>query len=89
MISGNVSYVCPAFHGYFGIPADEGVNCHSSAFTKAAGTILAHQRAVATAKGMAQVAWQVLSKDNISESVWEAFDADIATARRNAERELS
>lgn len=62
--AGNVSYVCPSFHGMFGIPSAEGAYNHTPGFTAAAGTDRAHDLGIVTAKGMA-----VLADDKVAAAV--------------------
>ncbi|KAB8277162.1 hypothetical protein BDV30DRAFT_234963 [Aspergillus minisclerotigenes] len=73
---GNVTYVCPGFHGGFAVPADPGAFNHTPSFTKAAGTSKAYELALNTAKGMAVVGWNVLSDDSLAESVRNDFEED-------------
>ncbi|BAE65745.1 unnamed protein product [Aspergillus oryzae RIB40] len=73
---GNVTYVCPGFHGGFAVPADPGAFNHTPSFTKAAGTSKAYELALNTAKGMAVVGWNVLSDDSLAEGVRNDFEED-------------
>ncbi|KAE8313103.1 hypothetical protein BDV41DRAFT_588422 [Aspergillus transmontanensis] len=73
---GNVTYVCPGFHGGFAVPADPGAFNHTPSFTKAAGTSKAYELALNTAKGMAVVGWNVLSDDSLAERVRNDFEED-------------
>ncbi|KAE8330326.1 hypothetical protein BDV39DRAFT_202129 [Aspergillus sergii] len=73
---GNVTYVCPGFHGGFAVPADPGAFNHTPSFTKAAGTSKAYELAINTAKGMAVVGWNVLSDDSLAERVRNDFEED-------------
>ncbi|KAB8241780.1 hypothetical protein BDV35DRAFT_400737 [Aspergillus flavus] len=73
---GNVTYVCPGFHGGFAVPADPGAFNHTPSFTKAAGTSKAYELAINTAKGMAVVGWNVLSDDSLAERVRIDFEED-------------
>ncbi|KAE8340492.1 hypothetical protein BDV24DRAFT_151856 [Aspergillus arachidicola] len=73
---GNVTYVCPGFHGGFAVPADPGAFNHTPSFTKAAGTSEAYELAINTAKGMAVVGWNVLSDDSLAERVRNDFEED-------------
>ncbi|KAL4787102.1 hypothetical protein BJX76DRAFT_345779 [Aspergillus varians] len=79
---GNVSYVCPGFHGYFGIPTEEGANNHTAGFTKWAGMPKAHDMAIKSAKGIAIVGWRILESEEISRAIWKNFAEDEATGRR-------
>ena len=73
-ISGNVTYECPGFHGWYGI-SDTAFN-HTPQFTKAAATKEAHEITIVTAKAMAIVGWKVLTDDEIAESVRKDFEED-------------
>ena len=63
---GNVSYVVPAFHGAFGIPAPKDAMPHQPRFAEASGTDAAHDVAVSCAKGMALLGWRVLTDDGVA-----------------------
>lgn len=74
--TGNVSYICPSFHGIFGIPATEGAYNHTPGFTAAAGTDRAHDLAIVTAKGMAIAGWKILTDDTVAAAVRQDFEDD-------------
>lgn len=78
MSLGNVSYVCPGFHGFFGIPTGEGEYNHSPGFTKAAGTPRAHELTITSAKGIAIAGWRILESDEVARAVRRDFEEDIA-----------
>ncbi|OBT75128.1 hypothetical protein VF21_05475 [Pseudogymnoascus sp. 05NY08] len=73
---GNVCYVCPAFQGYVGIPADPGSYNRTAGFTAAAGAEIAHKLCLEPAKGMAIVGWQILSDESVATQVWKDFEED-------------
>ncbi|OXV10205.1 hypothetical protein Egran_02035 [Elaphomyces granulatus] len=73
---GNVSYVVPGLHQFFGIPSPDDVGGHHPAFAKAAGTSEAYESAVRAGKGMAMVAWDVLTDDGIMKAVIDDFEMD-------------
>ncbi|KAE8141245.1 hypothetical protein BDV38DRAFT_268523 [Aspergillus pseudotamarii] len=73
---GNVTYVCPGFHGGFAVPADPGAFNHTPSFTKAAGTSKAYELAIRTAKGMALVGWDVLYDDSVADRIRNDFEED-------------
>ncbi|KAH8680746.1 hypothetical protein BX600DRAFT_519920 [Xylariales sp. PMI_506] len=81
---GNVSYVCPGFHGFFGIPTAEGEGNHTAGFTKWAGTPVAHERTIVCSKGIAIAGWRILESEDVAKRVWEDFDKDDATEKRTA-----
>ena len=80
--TGNVSYVCPSFHGFFGIPTEEGAYNHTPGFTKFAGTQKAHDLTIVVAKAMAIAGWKVLENETAAAQVWQDFEEDEATRRR-------
>ncbi|KIX07451.1 uncharacterized protein Z518_02104 [Rhinocladiella mackenziei CBS 650.93] len=73
---GNVSYVCPSFHGTFHIETPPGVALHSAEFAAAARTQQNHEIMIEVAKGMAVTAWKVLSDDAIATRMKEDFEQD-------------
>ncbi|KAL2131366.1 hypothetical protein VTI74DRAFT_5177 [Chaetomium olivicolor] len=77
---GDVCYVCPGFHGVFGIPTKEGEANHTKGFAAAAGTEEAFQEAVQCGRGMALVAWKVLTDDAFAESVKTEWEEDMKLA---------
>ena len=74
--TGNVSYICPSFHGIFGIPVTEGAYNHTPGFTAAAGTDRAYDLAIVTAKGMAMTGWKILTDDGVAAAVRQDFEDD-------------
>lgn len=75
-----MSYECPGFHGYCGIPAAPGANNHTPSFTAAASTQKAHELAMATSKGIAIVGWKVLTEDRLAAEMRRDFEEDMASA---------
>ncbi|KAF8249128.1 amidohydrolase [Wilcoxina mikolae CBS 423.85] len=71
---GNVSYVCPSIEPTFAIDAKDGVVNHNPGFTETAGTEDAFERAMACGKGMAAVAYEVLTDDSVAEKVRKEFE---------------
>jgi hypothetical protein len=74
---GNVTYVCPGFHGGFAIPTAPGAYNHTPGFTAAAGSDEAHVAGIITAKGMAVAGWRVLTSDEVARKVREDFEEDV------------
>jgi hypothetical protein len=79
---GNVSYVCPGFHGFYGIPTEEGAYNHSASFTKFAGKPEAHDMTIVAAKGIAIAGWKILEDELVAQKVWKDFDDGPETKRR-------
>jgi amidohydrolase len=77
---GDVCYECPGFHGVFGIDTKEGEANHTKGFTAAAGTQEAFERALECGRGMALVAWRVLSDDGFAERVQREWEEDMKLA---------
>jgi amidohydrolase len=77
---GDVTYACPGFHGAFGIASEEGHGNHTLKFAEAAGTEESFKAAVGWGKGMALVAWKVLSDDRFAEEVYEEWKEDMKEA---------
>jgi amidohydrolase len=77
---GDVCYECPGFHGVFGIDTKEGEANHTKGFTAAAGTQDAFERALECGRGMALVAWRVLSDDGFAERVQREWEEDMKLA---------
>ncbi|KAL4929914.1 M20 family metallopeptidase [Aspergillus undulatus] len=73
---GNVSYAVPALHAHIGIAVDDGSKNHTAAFAKAAGTAVAHERAVASGKAMAMTGWDILTDHAFYEQVKLDFEGD-------------
>ena len=78
---GNVSYVCPAFHGGFSIPTGKGEFNHTPGFTAAAATPEAFRATLEAAKGMAMVGLKILQDNEFAAKVRADFDEDCR--RRN------
>jgi hypothetical protein len=72
-----VSYVCPSFHGTFGIPVLSGEALHGPGFTRAANTPEAHQKAIQGAKGMAFTGWTILADDLMATQMRRDFEIDV------------
>lgn len=72
---GNVTYACPGFHTLFGIPAKASI--HTREFTDAAGTREAHERCLSVAAGMAAVAYDILTDDDVAARVQDDYDEDV------------
>lgn len=80
---GNVSYVCPGFHGFYGIPTAEGAYNHTPGFTEFAGKPEAHGLTIVAAKGMAIAGWRILESETVAKKVWQDFDDDEETERHS------
>lgn len=63
---GNVSYTVPSFHGSFVIPTPPDSVLHHPSFAAAAATGEAHNAAIKSAKGMAMLAWRVLTDETVA-----------------------
>ncbi|SPO05247.1 related to amidohydrolase AmhX [Cephalotrichum gorgonifer] len=77
---GNVTYECPGFHGAFGIDTPEGQGNHTKGFAAASGTDDSYKRGIECAKGMAAVAWKVLTDDSFAEQVQREWEDDMKKA---------
>jgi len=77
---GDVCYQCPGFHGVFGIDTKEGEANHTKGFTAAAGTAESFERALDCGRGMAAVAWKLLSDDAFAERVKTEWEEDMKLA---------
>jgi hypothetical protein len=58
----------------FCIPSEDGVGPHNAGFAKAAGTDVAHDKAIIVGKTMALVGFDILTKDDVYKNVkadWE------------------
>lgn len=77
---GNVTYVCPGFHGAFGIDTAKGQGNHTAGFADTAGLEKSLDRAVEWGKGMAIVGWRVLSEDVFAEQVRKDWEEDMKRA---------
>ena len=71
---GNVSHTVPSFHGCFSIPTEQGVSMHNPGFAAAAATEDAHEAAIRSAKAMAMLAWNVLTKDDVAAKAKQDFE---------------
>lgn len=78
---GDVTYVCPGFHGAFAIETEYGQGNHTPGFATAAGTEESYRRAIECAKGMAIVAWRVLTDDRFAEAVKNEWEDDMRMAK--------
>ncbi|KAJ4302036.1 hypothetical protein N0V88_002170 [Collariella sp. IMI 366227] len=77
---GDVCYECPGFHGVFGIPTKDGEANHTKGFAAAAGTEEAFKEAVQCGRGMAMVAWKVLTDDAYAAKVKSEWEEDMKLA---------
>ncbi|KAF9766556.1 hypothetical protein IL306_001019 [Fusarium sp. DS 682] len=73
---GNVSYAVPALHAIIGIPVEDEAKNHTAGFAKAAGTSVAHERAVLSGKAMAMTGWYILIDDAFYGEVKQDFEKD-------------
>ncbi|KAN0115536.1 aminobenzoyl-glutamate utilization protein B [Hyaloscypha variabilis] len=71
---GNVSHVCPSFHGVYAIPVKDNAVNHTPGFHDAAGTEEAHRLTILTSKGMAGVGLRLLIDEAFAKEVKEQFD---------------
>ena len=78
---GNVTYECPAFHGGYGINTAKGKGNHTAEFTEAAALESSLDQTLDWAKGMAAVAWRVLSDDAFAEEVKKDWEEDMERAK--------
>jgi len=74
---GNITYVVPSLHVFFGIPCPEGVTGHHPSFTAASGTEEAFASAVRCGKGLALTGWDCLVDAEVMKSVKEDFENDV------------
>jgi hypothetical protein len=74
--TGNVSHVCPSFHGCFALPVRPGETIHGAGFTRATGTQEAHDLAIGGTKGMAVVGWRFLLDEKVAKQVKDDFELD-------------
>lgn len=77
---GDVCYQCPGFHGAFGIETKRGEANHTKGFAAAAGTEDSFERAMECGKGMASVAWKVLTDDAFADQIKSDWEADMVRA---------
>ena len=73
---GNVSYVCPSFHGTFAIPVSDGAFNHTPGFTACAGTDEAYRLCITAGKGMAVAGWNILSDETVAKAIRQDFEED-------------
>jgi hypothetical protein len=78
--TGDVTYACPSLFGTFGIATTDGVANHTKGFTAVAGTQDSFQRAIECGKGMAMVAWRVLTDDGFAEEMTKEWEEDMRRA---------
>jgi amidohydrolase len=69
---GNVSYVVPSIHPYFGVGTT--APCHTREFTLAANTDYAHERAICAGKALAMTAIDVLTCSPLLEKIKATFN---------------
>jgi hypothetical protein len=86
---GNVSYACPGFQAYVGIPAQPGCNNHTPGFTAVAGTRESHDLCLQAGKGMSISAWNILTDDEISARIWADFEADKAIRELDSQANMN
>ncbi|TPX10406.1 uncharacterized protein E0L32_008625 [Thyridium curvatum] len=77
---GDVCYVCPSYHGAFGINTEVGQGNHTPGFTRASALQDSYQRALACGEGMALVGFKILSDDNFAERMKEDWEEDMKVA---------
>ena len=75
---GNVSHLCPSFHGLYSIPVKNNASNHTLGFTDAAGTDEAHSLTLLTSKGMAGTALRFLTDDSFAKECKERFERDMS-----------
>lgn len=73
---GNVSHICPSFHGSFALPIRPGEAIHTPGFTRVTGTEEAFNLAIGVAKGMAMTGWTILADDGVAEQLRSDFELD-------------
>ena len=78
---GDVCYVCPGFHGAFGIKTGEGEGNHTKGFAAAAGTEDSFQKAIECGKGMSLVGWRVLTDDDFAAEMKSEWERDMKVAK--------
>ncbi|KAJ4247443.1 hypothetical protein NW762_013118 [Fusarium torreyae] len=74
---GDISYYVPSFHGGFAIPTTPDVSVHNPKFTACAATEEAHQAALNSARGLAMMAFRVLSDDDLSRNARRDFEQNV------------
>jgi len=79
LIIGNVSHAVPALHAIFGIPTEAGAYPHNAAFAAAAGTDIAHEKAIVVGKSLALVGFDVLTQGKVYEAVKADWTREKAT----------
>ncbi|OKL58348.1 hypothetical protein UA08_06007 [Talaromyces atroroseus] len=73
---GNVTYACPGFQAYVGVPAQPGCNNHTAGFTAVAGTKESHELCLQAGKGMAITGWNILTDDEVAARIKADFEED-------------
>ncbi|KAI0315031.1 hypothetical protein OF83DRAFT_389613 [Amylostereum chailletii] len=73
---GNVSYVVPAFHPNFHIPAPEGSGNHTVGFADASATPAAHAAMLAMSKALAHASFRALDDAVFFASVRDSFEKE-------------
>ncbi len=69
---GNVSLVVPAIHSYIRI-TDREINSHSTDFTKASISDMAHSQMIKGAKGLALTGFDILSDESLRKDIYDEF----------------
>lgn len=72
---GNATCALPGINGDFVIPTGPEVALHSVGFATAAGTRDAHDAAIKCGKGLAELALEFLTNDDVSEKAKKEFHA--------------
>ncbi len=77
---GNVSHKIPALHAVFAIPTEPDVKPHDAAFAAAAGTDIAHEKALVVGKALALVGFDILTQDKMYAAVKADWEREKATS---------
>jgi len=78
---GNVSYVCPAIHPYFGICEDENVPAHSEELRDATLTDYAYKNMVITINALVNTGIQVIKDKELLKKIKDEFYSKVKKAR--------
>ncbi|CAK7072776.1 M20 family metallopeptidase [Tissierella sp.] len=70
---GNVSYVCPAIHPYFGIYGDESIAAHTEEFRDATLTDKAYENMIITINALVKTGVQVIQDKDLLERIKKEF----------------
>ena len=73
---GNGSYIITPLHAVIGIPTADRSKNHTAGFAKAAGTAIAYDRTIISAKAMAITGWDFLTDGMFYTQVKDHFDWD-------------